>query len=164
VARTERDPAAAAQAEPSQPTVTVARALSWEPLSPVPARDAERLLSEGLVVTFSAPLAAESVADVASELVTCLYLPRRPGMTAIPLFGTAAVDGVRLIWSADPASFSALREASGLPEGRVVVDIACDHLLDENMRPVAGSIAVLRNGPGPAVPGGLLRTWVNVSG
>jgi hypothetical protein len=155
VARTERDPAAAAQAEPSQPTVTVARALSWEPLSPVPARDAERLLSEGLVVTFSAPLAAESVADVASELVTCLYLPRRPGMTAIPLFGTAAVDGVRLIWSADPASFSALR---------VVVDIACDHLLDENMRPVAGSIAVLRNGPGPAVPGGLLRTWVNVSG
>ena len=164
MARTERDPAATGETEPSQPAVTVARALSWAPGSSVPAPDAERLLSEGLVVTFSAPLAAESVADVAGELVTCLYLPRRPGMPAIPLFGTAAVDGARLIWHADPASLGALREASGLPEGRLVVDITCDHLLDENMQPVAGSIALLRTGPGPAVPGGLLRTWVNVSG
>jgi hypothetical protein len=130
----------------------------------MPAPDAERLLREGLVVTFSAPLAAGPAAQVADALVTCLYLRRPPAPAVLPLFGTAAVDGPRLVWRAEPAALEALRAGDGLPEGRVLVDVACDYLLDENGQPVAGGTAGLRDGPEPAAPGGLLRTWLNVGG
>ncbi|HEX2049291.1 MAG TPA: hypothetical protein VHJ34_01510, partial [Actinomycetota bacterium] len=133
--------------------------LSWDPTAPVPLDGLPSLL-KSLGIAFSARLDAEHAARFA-PLVVVVWIRPRAGGPVRPVPGSVRVaeNVVRFAGSLPQESFEELRQAGGL----VVIDVACDYLLDEKGRPVSSSTAALFRDVQLALPGGIARLGVVVT-
>lgn len=135
------------------------RELSWDPTSPVPLDGLPSAL-KSLGIAFSAALDAEHAARFAPLVVVVSIRPRAGGPVR-PVPGSVRVDEniVRFAGAVPQGAFEELRQAGGL----VVIDVACDYLLDEKGRPASSSTAALFRGVELALPGGIARLGMVVT-
>jgi hypothetical protein len=142
------------------------RAVSWNPATPVPEATALKLLTS-LEIAFTAPLAPGNEFLAAAAWVR--FAPPTPAATTaaptlqpiLALHGSLVVSGTTLAWRlADPAAAVSTALRTG---GLILVDVDCDYIFDANGATVSGSASLLAGGKPPVRPGGIFRTWIQVS-
>jgi hypothetical protein len=145
-------------------TATIDR-VNWNPNASVAAAEALTLL-QSLQFTFT-----QALADANVFFANCVWVrwcPADPGSqrrATIPpvlgLHGTPSTADFVLTWT---MTESPARVQGGLSKGGLVlIDIDCDYLEDATGAQVSGSAAALAGITGPAVPGGIFRTWIQVA-
>ena len=90
----------------------------------------------------------------------------RPGAAAVtgalvPLRGTAKIDDRQLIWSCGDDEAAIRRALQSANNALVLIDVACDYLVDVEGRPVSGSgsrFVDVESSPA----GGIFRTWLGI--
>ena len=158
-------PPAEAQAAFEAHAVATIEALNWDPRAPIAVVDAMTLL-QNLQLTFTEAL-GEANAFLAHS-VWVRFCPADPGAqrratipSIVGLHGTPSIADRVLGWGMTESS---TRVQSALSKGGLIlVDVDCDYLEDASGAPVSGSGAALAGIPASGAPGGIFRTWIQVS-
>jgi hypothetical protein len=138
--------------------------VNWDPRTPVPLAEAAKLL-ESLEFLFTAALAPANPFLAQAVWVRCVPVPA-PGIAApsaqpvVGLVGTASISGDILAWKTAeaPVVITALRTG-----GVILIDLDCDYVQDSTGAAVSGSAARLAGIASAIRPGGIFRSWIEVS-
>jgi hypothetical protein len=142
------------------------RAVNWNPRTAVPLATAIKTLTQ-LEIAFTAALGAESPFLPGAMWVR--FVPPTPVATAaaptlapvLALHGTTAISGNLVIWKLADATATVQNSLKG--GGLVLIDLDCDYVVDANGVDVSGSAAILASEKPPVRPGGIFRTWIQVT-
>jgi hypothetical protein len=88
--------------------------------------------------------------------------PNEAGSTIRGLDGSAQADGEQVIWTADDNAAGMVVELLAQLGGRLVIDLNCDVVLDDQGQPASASWTSLFGNHLPR-PGGIMRTWIQVA-
>ena len=136
--------------------------LSWDPFEGLPARLAARQLRTGLVFTFDRPIQVELVKRCAQTAVEVWLRTNEDGTPVRGVRGIAQGDGEQVIWTADDNAAGMIMEFAAQLGGRLVIDLNCDVVLDDQGQPASASWTSLFGTHRPR-PGGIMRTWLEIT-
>lgn len=136
--------------------------LSWDPFENLPARLAARQLRSGLVFTFDRPIQPEMVKRCARTAVEVWLRTNEAGSPVRGVLGLAQADGEQVIWTVDDNAAGMVQEFTAQMGGRLVIDLNCDVVLDDQGQPVSASWTSLFGTHLPR-PGGIMRTWLEIT-
>jgi hypothetical protein len=79
----------------------------------------------------------------------------------LALHGTTTISNNLVVWQlSDPAAAVTNALKSG---GLILIDLDCDYIVDSTGADVSGSAGILAGQKPPVRPGGIFRTWIQVS-
>jgi hypothetical protein len=145
--------------------LTTVKAVNWNPRTAIPFAEAVKTLSP-LEIEFTAALGPGTPFLAGAMWVR--LVPTATATVAAPtlspvlaLHGTTTIQNTLVIWQlADPTATvqNALRNG-----GLILVDLDCDYIVDANGADVSGSAGIMAGQQPPVRPGGIFRTWIQVS-
>jgi hypothetical protein len=143
------------------------RAVNWNPRTPVPIATAIKVLS-ALEFQFTAAL-DPATPFLPGALWVRLVPPTPTATTAAPtlapvlaLHGTTTISNNLVVWQLSDAA-ATVQTALRLG-GLILVDLDCDYIVDSTGADVSGSAGILAGQKPPVRPGGIFRTWIQVTG
>ena len=147
--------------------LTMIRAVNWNPRTPIPIPTAIKVL-ESLEFQFTAALGPATA--FLPGAIWIRLVPPTPAATAAPtlapvlaLHGTTTISNNLVVWRLSDATATltnALKSGGG---GLILVDLDCDYIVDSTGADVSGSAGILAGQKPPVRPGGIFRTWIQVS-
>ena len=146
--------------------LTMIRAVNWNPRTPVPIATAIKVLSS-LQFQFTAAL-GPATPFLPGALWVRLVPPTPTATTAAPtlapvlaLHGTTTISNNLVVWQfSDAAATVQTALRSG---GLILIDLDCDYVVDSTGADVSGSAGILAGQKPPVRPGGIFRTWIQVT-
>jgi hypothetical protein len=142
------------------------RAVNWNPRTPIPIPTAIKVLSS-LQFAFTAALGPATPflpGSVWVRLVPPAPIATVAAPTLAPvlaLHGTTTIANNLVVWQLSDlgATVTNALKSGGL----ILVDLDCDYIVDSTGADVSGSAAILAGQKPPVRPGGIFRTWIQVS-
>jgi hypothetical protein len=148
--------------------LTMIRAVNWNPRTPLPIPTAIKVLSS-LQFAFTAALGPATPFLPGAILVR--LVPPTPTATAaaptlapvLALHGTTTISNNLVIWQLSDAGATVTNALKSGGGGLILIDLDCDYIVDSTGADVSGSAAILAGQKPPVRPGGIFRTWIQVS-
>jgi hypothetical protein len=148
--------------------LTMIRAVNWNPRTPVPIPTAIKVL-ESLEFQFTAAL-GPATAFLPGAIWIRLVPPAPTATVAAPtlapvlaLHGTTTISNNLVVWRLSDATATVTNALKSGGGGLILVDLDCDYIVDSTGADVSGSAGILAGQKPPVRPGGIFRTWIQVS-
>ena len=146
--------------------LTMIRAVNWNPRTVIPIATAIKLLSS-LQFAFTAAL-GPATPFLPGAVWIRLVPPTPTATTAAPtlapvlaIHGTTTISNNLVVWQLSDAAATV---QTGLRlGGLILIDLDCDYIVDSTGADVSGSAGILAGQKPPVRPGGIFRTWIQVS-